>query len=386
MSDIGTGDLETTGALAIGALMLGFIASLFQNGEAPLEEPLPEEPPETGAVGITAASWETAAYDFNSVWGDQLTATFYRGEIEVTSESGFSGQIVLACPYTIAPVPLLSQAGYQTMLAELDELIANSTGQIQQLWQDRKAIALGFPQVDGFYIDYRWWSDQEGKFREWIDEGIDYITWEGIDIPAGSSTVTVGFFKQQWVGIGYPLMVSLYDTVGNLLASTEAELPGAEESPSAQGLLLPPQVAPGEDFQAQLTIRIPEALPGHQETFVNLQLETGMGTHDLAGRTLLSAGIANALNDHYGESLFIPLDSPDDMYELDYDCQALLRIFEGPNRGWREITLSPGQYPIHVKTETWRVSISSSGGGLYIYGNEPYEVTRFYNVATLNVI
>ena len=369
-------------------MMASFISGLFQNGETTSEEQPEEEEEEPGTeyVDITSVPWKTAAYEFDSVWGDQLTATFYRGEIEVISEGGFSGQIVLACPYTIAPVPLLSQAGYQDMLDEIDGLIAGSTGQTQQLWQDRKQIALSFPQVDGFYIDYRWWSDQDEKFREWIDEGIDYITWDGIDIPAGSSTVTVGFFKKQGAGIGYPLMVSLYDTAGNLLVSTEVELPGAEESPSAQGLLLPPQVAPGEEFQAHLTIRIPEALTGHQETFVNLQLGTGMGTHDLAGRTLLSAGIANALNDHYGEPLFIPLDSPDDMYELDYDCQALLRIFEGPNRGWREVQLSSGQYPIHVKTETWRVSLSSSGGGLYIYGNEPYEVTRFYNVATLNVV
>ena len=351
------------------AMLASFISSLFQDGESPSQPP-----PQADGVEITSTSWEEVGYPYTSVWGDDLVATFYRGEITITSDSHFSGRIVLSCPYTIAPVPLLSEQAYQDVLAELDELIAGSTGEVRQRWVNRRALALEFPQVDGFYIDYRWLSDWERMFREWIVQSTDFITWDGIDIPAGQGNITVGFFKTQGVGIAYPVTITLYDDAGNPVAVAEAELPGAWESPALLDLTLPQSVSSGADFQAQLSIRVPVVIPGHQETTVSIVI--GQDFH----KSLFSPPIAEQLNEYLGYDYAVPLDRPDDVYELAIDCKATYRYYQ---IGWHEAPLSPGLYPVHVKTETWRVDYAN--GGLNIYGNQPYESIGFYNVATINV-
>ena len=165
MNDIETGDMETTAMLGIGAIMIGFMAmSLFQPVQPPPGdggEPPPEDgdepPPEAPVIEITGTSWEEVDYRFTWYGNSHTeTAKFYKGQIGISSSQAVTAQIAISCGSVIAAVPLLTEESYQQLLADLDELIAGSTGKIHELWQARKEIALQFSSVDGFRIDWRW--------------------------------------------------------------------------------------------------------------------------------------------------------------------------------------------------------------------------------------
>lgn len=336
------------------------------------------EPPE---VEITNAVWQSVEHEYTNVWDDVLVATFYRGLVSVTASEQFTGKIVLSCPYTISPVPLLAEQGLEELLAEIDDLIANSTGTTQELWIDRKALVLQFPSVDGFWIDYRWYGDWDRYFREWINESVDQLIWQGIDINVGTNTIYIGFFKVQNVGVTAPVFLGLYNANDELVGTYEVELPEAADSPAPQNLALPSEVQSGAEFNAEMLIRVPEVIQNHHYSYIEVQIDLSpigrQGTQDFA-KTLVSTEIANSLIESMGSTSYIPMDSPDDMYTLVYECVARY------DRERYTYPLPAGQYPVHVRIETWRVDAAQQG--LNFYGLEPYSVYRYYGVGTLNVV
>jgi len=357
-------------------VMIALVSSMFQETEPEgPEEPEEPEEPETGEATINSVSWSTVEHTFTDYWtGEALTAFFYKAQVDVTSDAEFSGYMTISCPYTIAPVNLLSSEGYQDLLNEIDELIASYSpgSHAREIWEARKQLALQFPEVDGFYIDHRWTSPEnwEDNFREWIRDSINSITWEDVSIPSGRSIETIGFFKTHSVGVGNPVTIKLYNSLGELVATNESSLPGAENAPSVQSLFLPNQVAAGEEFQAHLTVVVPEILPGSQLTYIDISYRQD-------GPALASAYIANHLNSRWNpEYPYVPMPSADDTYELTIDCKAV--------RGGRyETPLEPGEYTVEVTTSTWQVGVR--GDSLLFYSDEPLS-DQFPDVGSFTVV
>lgn len=377
--------------LGIGAITLGFMAmSLFQLSAQP--EPPPgdggePEPPPTDTV-ITGASWEEIDYSF-TWYGDTRTETakFYKGQISISSSQAVTGQIAIACGRAISVVPLFTAESYQQMLSDLDELIAGSTGVIQELWQARKEIALQFPSVDGFRIDWRWWDQDswERVFTERLGSPAEVYQWDDIQIPEGDSVITVGFFKTHTVAISGPATVTLLID-GVVVSSILSDIIEYGTFPAITSVDIPPSVESGKPFNVDLGLFLPEEIPGSQMYNFSLSIDTSHAAEGSAEFRLdfLSADIANHLNEVLGREAYIPLDSPNDRYDVVIEAEAKYRTWRPPWAGGSYDTdLPPGTYNLSARMQSWRVE--ASNGGLWIYGYDPYSSYYFGVIGQIEV-
>ncbi|MFC1874650.1 hypothetical protein ACFLY3_00625 [Chloroflexota bacterium] len=390
MNDLETGDITTTGILGISAMMLGFMAmSLFQPSAPP--EPPPgdgeePEPPPTTDIAITGASWQEIDYPF-TWYGDTRTETarFYKGQIAISSNQAVTGQIAIVCGRAISIVPLLTEEGYQQLLADLDELIAGSTGVTKELWLARKEIALQFPSVDGFWIDWRWWDidSWDRIFTERLGNPAEVYQWDDIQIPEGDSVITVGFFKTHTVAIAGPATVTLLID-GMAVSSILSDIIEYGTFPAIRSVDIPPSVESGKSFNVNLDLYLPEEIPGSQMYNFSLSIDTHHEGSAEFRLDFLSTNIANHLNEVLGKEVHIPLDAPDDFYDVVIEAEARYRTWRPPWSGGSYYTdLPPGIYNLSARMQSWRVE--ASNGGLLIYGYDPYSSYYFGVIGQIEV-
>jgi len=348
-------------------------------------------------VTITSVSWELIDYPFVGDWPEEtgpLHATFCKGTLQVESASDFVGSAQIICPNTIAPVPLLTAYGYQVVLDEIDAKIASSTpgGAIQQLWIARRAIFLGYPKVGGFTIDFRWYGDEDRYFRTWINASpVSVFTLDNVLIPAGVSTISVGFFAKYGAAVGlFPAAVSLYSDE-TLLDSIESDLVPPTNVPQLLGITIPQAVSGGE-VSPTLVLRLPK---NREHYSFNLSVVGVYGSCVLASASYADPSIAIPLMapDRCGYAMLIPLDAPDDIYtilgiwERGEWVAAIAEVrIHHVNRPDEYIPLQPGIYSVQLRGESWKISAKPTGCGLYWYGLEPEARYDFGIVGYLEVV
>ncbi len=319
------------------------------------------------AVGISGVSWETVDYGYTDDWGNPEIAKFYKAEISITSDQAFTGRIILSCPNIISPVSLMTENTYQQLLQEIDDLIANTTGTIQQLWIDRKGIALQFPSVDGFRIDYRWWANWDQRFRDWVKASTDSLVWQGIGISEGTNTIYVGFFKNQYAAVGInPIQISLYSDE-TLLDTVSSYLEPPENVPQVLSVDIPPVPLGGGQVKPTITVRLPELRKNSQvyifRAWTGPALGYYMGIRVAEIKYMSKSLVAKRVTLGCSPTTYIALDAPDDTY-----------VIKGIWVGWKGVweypvaDLSRGVYPVQAKVESWKVGVESDGCGVYWYG------------------
>ena len=329
-------------------------------------------------VTITGASWELVEYPYTGYWPEEtgpLTAYFCKCTIGVQSDSDFIGTVKITCPYTISAVPLLTEAGRQRVLDEIDEKIATSTGAIKELWQNRKAIFLSYPQVNGFFIDFRWYASadpdsQNSKFRSWIGSMADSLTLTDVVIPAGTSTVQVGFFKLDGTALIHPATIEIYDD-STLAASIVSDLVPFGEMPILMSIDLPSSVVRGESVPVSLVMHLPELMEDQQSYYWTLRAITGLDEEEESGHEIAKADYASSViavplmaPDRCGRTVLIPLNAPDNLYTI----QGIWDDYE-----WTTASapLSPGTYQVVLRGVSWRLGPKATGCGYYVYGLKP---------------
>ncbi|GAI35326.1 unnamed protein product, partial [marine sediment metagenome] len=266
------------------------------------------------------------------------------------------------------------------LLAEIDDKIATSTGYTKELWEARKAIALGFPTVDSFTIDYRWWADWEQRFRSWINaSAVSVLTLDNVLIPGGASTVEVGFFVKYGGAIGLsPVTVSLYSDE-TLLDSIESVLVPPENVPQILSVDMPASIHQYEGIRPTVTIRLPELRANSQEYTFSMFISRYLPSrwwHEPGTTYVAPFGYEIAWVRYMSESLvnkrvalgcspnsYLPLDAPDDIYVIKGVWDTSVGIGKPVI-----VYLSPGVYPVVAKLQSWRVGVESDGCGVYWYG------------------
>jgi len=331
----------------------------------------------TSGVFITGVEWQEVSFPYQW-YGESETekATFYKGRLRIESEYAFKGRIALSCGSAIAAVPLITEAGYQALLAEIDSLIAGDTfDNIRELWQTRKQVALQFPRVDGFYIDFRWW-DPDGWWRHftqsWMlgDAAAVYL-WEEVDISAGENLVDIGFFTRHTTAVVNPVAISVLSGE-QLLASilSDAVYPGSV--PLILSADIPASVKAGDDLDISLELYLPELLPGHQ--YYGLRISMSNGQADTTeNANFVSKEVTNATN-------WQKLTSPDSKYQATLTLETTYRS----SRYSQTEPLPKGIYSVRVSIEAWRVS-NGPGSGIYIYGNFPLAEYDYGEIGQIEV-
>lgn len=272
---------------------------------------------------IMNINWQQKDYPYTGDWGEELKATFCKARMEVASDAQFDGTVPIRCPYTIAPVPLLTNYAYERLLAEIDHMIATSGGTVRTLWINRKQIALNFPQADGFRIDYRWIAtveQQQAVFRGWLNApSVAEYNLEDVFIPGGQNNIDIGFFMKKGAALGInPTVVSLYmcNALVDTIVTNVAPPTGV---PQFLGANIP-EATPGGFITPSVTMRIPDILEGHQLYFFELKVDTSQLGEQY--RTLIaragyaSAVVANPLCQRCGFCMYIPLSSSDGTYQM----------------------------------------------------------------------
>jgi len=343
---------------------------------------------------IMTIEWLLRDYPFTGDWGEELTATFCKAQMGVISDAQFDGTVKISCPYTIAPVPLLTDYAYEKLLAEIDHTIATSGGAIRTLWVNRKQIALGFPKVDGFRIDYRWLAateeQQQAAFRSWINgPAVTEYNLEGVFIPGGENNIDIGFFRKQGAALGLnPVVVSLYK-LGALIDTIETQVAPPTGVPQLLGAEIPDAV-PGGDVTPTVTLRLPDVLEGHQLYYFELKVDTTqLGEQHqstIARGTYANASIAELMYQRCGDYPYIPLSAADDNYQM---TGIWNRGTWGPAKASYiisriEYPLPPGSYPVSLIGQSWYITPKPTGCGVYI-NNYPAEEYNFGVVGNLKV-
>ncbi|MDD3493372.1 MAG: hypothetical protein PHZ19_07765 [Candidatus Thermoplasmatota archaeon] len=148
----------------------------------------------------------------------------YRASAGFNSSDDFIGTVVIECPDLISKVPLLTKAGYDMIINDLNEQIAyweSPPPEYESIagWQlsflnTRKQSVLNFPKFNDFYLDMRWhslesWNDQlaDWTFNKSANNRISYSVY----IPKGSSSIPLAFYRWSGASPGiYHPVVSLY--------------------------------------------------------------------------------------------------------------------------------------------------------------------------------
>ncbi|GAI60143.1 unnamed protein product [marine sediment metagenome] len=340
---------------------------------------------------ITGASWKLIDYPFVGYWPEEtgpLTAVFCKGELQVNSDIEFVGSAVITCPNTIAPIPLLTAYGYQVVLDEIDADIAEHTGAIKELWQDRRAIFVNYPKVDGFTIDYRWW---DVNFRDWIYSApVETFILNNVLIPKGTSTVKVGFFAKYGTAVGlHPAVVSLYSD-GNILASIESNLVPPGTVPQLLGVTLPTSVASGGDISSTTVLRLPPQ--SNKDYFFELVSFYGEeGEVTIAKASYAPAAMVNTWSSRGCNPIFQPLNAPDDIYTIAGIWDRSTRVWVPGKASYYDrhndtyIPLPSGAYPVSLRGKSWRIGVPPTGCGIYYYGLGPVAEYNFGVVGYLVV-
>lgn len=342
-------------------------------------EVIPEVPPEEIAAKIISINWELIDYTFVGYWPEEtgpLKAVFCKGTLQVESISNFVGSVKITCPNTIAPVRLLTAYGYQKMIAEIDALIAGSTDAIQQLWINRKEIALTFPKVDEFTIDYRWLADFDRSFRDWVyGDPIETFILNNVSIPKGTSTVKIGFFAKYGAAVGvHPAVVRLYSDE-NILDTIETDLVPPGTVPQLLGISLPESVSSGGNVPVNLVLRLPPQT--NLDYYFGLTVRYAGKEGTIARASYAPTAMVNTWLGRGCTPFYLPLNAPDNIYTIKGILVAgAWTLGKAEYEVWRPrwaggtyyVPLPKGVYPVYLRGESWKISVPSTGCGIDYWG------------------
>lgn len=345
-----------------------------------------------GIAQIISANWQLIEYPYVGYWPEEtgpLTAYFCKCAMSVNSDTSFIGTVKVTCPYTISAVRVMTEYGYQAALDQMNEDIANSTGVLRDFYIRRRDIMLAFPQVDGFRIDYRWFSDPERMFRDWIVANVPSITLRNVVIPAGTSTVHIAFFKLDGAALIHPATIDIYRE-DELVASTVSNIIPPGEGPRLISINLPTSVSSGGPIPVSLVMNIPQSDQNHyhfwlrvDEREIECEIANAQYTLPSMYDTWISRGCFTR---------FLPLNSVDNNYTIsgiwngvEWESAIASQEFRRPiTREKYYVPLPPGEYPVFLGGESWRIGVATQCG-IYYYGLGPKARYNFGQVGTLVV-